>query len=389
MIPAHTPPHNLQELLRAIGLLIREKRDVKKLFENKIKDFLQTENYVTLSSGRRALYLGLKGLGINKGDEIILPAFTTNIVPMVIRETGAMPIPADVNVDDYNICVESVLGRISSKTKAVLAVHTFGYPSQLKALRDICDDRNLFLIEDAAGALGAKLDGKSVGTFGDFSIVSFGVGKSISMCGGGALIYKEGKLSLSGNDISLKGSMSSTRIFVNILGSIILSNPMLYGMAGQLVKNMRVSHQYDHYKKELIDENDISLLSYAIGIQELAGYELERRIETARYYNEYLNDLEGIYPPIEKKNVISVYTRYFVRVGSENTKKLIFDKMKYLGVEPLVPDQGYPISSAYFSNMLDTVPMATMLSKTLIGIPINTRLSENKLQEIFQKGLPR
>lgn len=384
MIPAHTPPHNLQELLRAIGLLIREKGDVKNLFENKVKDLLQTENYVTLSSGRRALYLGLKGLGINKGDEIVLPAFTTNIVPMVIRETGAIPIPADVNVDDYNICMESVLERISHKTKAVLAIHTFGYPSQLKALRDICDDKNLFLIEDAAAALGAKLDGKSVGTFGDFSIVSFGVGKSISMCGGGALIYKEGKLNLSRNDISLKSSMSSTRILVNILGSIILSNPMLYGMAGQKVKNMRVSHQYDHYKKELIDENDVSLLSYAIGIQELVGNAFERRIETARSYNEYLNDLEGIYPPIEKKNIISAYTRYFVRVGSENTKNIILDKMKHLGIEPLVPDQGYPISSAFFSNILDAVPASAMLSKTLIGIPINTRLNENKLQEIFQ-----
>ena len=178
--------------------------------------------------------------------------------------------------------------------------------------------------------------------------------------------------------------MSSTRILINMLGSIILSNPMLYSLIGQKVKNMRVSHQYDNYKKELIDENDVSLLSYAIGIQELVGNALERRIETAQYYNEYLNELEGIYPPIKKKNIISVYTRYFVRVESENTKNIIFEKMKHLGVEPSVPDQGYPISRAFFSNIFDTVPTAAILSKTLIGIPINTRLNKNKLKEIFQ-----
>lgn len=384
MIPAHTPPHNFQELVKAISLLIRERGDVKNIFENKVKDLLQTDNYVTLSSGRKALYTGLKGLGINKCDEIILPAFTTNIVPMVIREAGAIPIPADVNVDDYNICAESVLEHISSKTKAILAVHTFGFPSQLKALRDVCDDKNLFLIEDAASALGAKLDGKSVGTFGDFSIVSFGVGKSISMCGGGALIYKEGRLNPSKNHFYPKGFHNSMSTLVTLLGSIILSNPTLYSVAGQKIKDMRVSHQYDHYKKELSDENDVSLLSYAIGIQELIGNSFERRRRTALYYNEHLNGLERIYPPIEKKNVVSVYTRYFVRVESENIRNIIFEKMKHVGIEPLVPDQGYPISSEFFSNILDTAPTAAMLSKTLIGIPINTRLNEKMLQEIFQ-----
>jgi dTDP-4-amino-4,6-dideoxygalactose transaminase len=139
MIPAHAPLHNKHELVKALTTLLKEKEGVKEIFEDEIKTLLQTDKYLTLSSGRRALYIGLKGLGISKGDEVILPAFTTDIVPIVIKEAGAVPIPADVNLDDYNIDVDSVLERITNRTKAILTVHTFGYPSDLKvAMTTIC-----------------------------------------------------------------------------------------------------------------------------------------------------------------------------------------------------------------------------------------------------------
>ena len=97
MIPAHAPPHNTHELVKSLAILVKNRERVKEIFEDKIKTVFQTDKYLTLSSGRRALYIGLKSLGIGKGDEVILPAFTTDIVPMVIREIGAVPIPADVN----------------------------------------------------------------------------------------------------------------------------------------------------------------------------------------------------------------------------------------------------------------------------------------------------
>jgi len=155
-------------------------------------------------------------------------------------------------------------------------------------------------------------------------------------------------------------------------------------VVGYRAKNMRVSHQYDHYRDELIDTSDISLLSYSIGIQELGRNIIEHRIETARYYNEYLTGLERIYPPIEKRNVFSVYSRYFVKVESEALRDIIIERMRRRGIEPLVPDQGYPISKTlYPSSLSRIIPIAEMLSKTLIGLPINKRLSQSTLQELF------
>jgi dTDP-4-amino-4,6-dideoxygalactose transaminase len=384
MIPAHTPPHNIREFVNAI-IFLTKNRDAKRIFESIVTDLIHTENFVTLSSGRRALYLGLKGLGIKKNDEIILPAFTTNIVPMVVREAGAVPIPADVNIIDYNISAESVLECISSKTKAIIAVHTFGYPSQLRALREICEDKNLLLIEDAAQAFGAKLDREYVGTFGDIGIISFGIGKSISMCNGGMLISKEKRVKLLENKLSSRSSVNSITTCFTILGSIFLSNPMLYGLIGRKIKDMRVLHQYDHYKNELIDERAVSSFSYAIGIQELISNKLNKRIETALYYNKFLSRLEEIYPPVERINISSVYTRYFIRAESEIIRNAIAKRMNYEGIEILVPDQGYPISKTLYPKKLSgKMPVAEVLSKTLIGVPINTRLDQSILGTIFQ-----
>lgn len=383
MIPSYAPPHTIHELLKATYNVFTNK-NVKDDFEKIIKDYLQTDRYLTTSSGRRALYIALKSLNIGKGDEVILPAFTSDIVPMVIKEAGATLIPADVKLEDYNIDTDSVLDRISNKTKAILTVHTFGCPSELKALQEICEDHNIFLIEDAAPALGAKYNGKPVGTFGDFGIISFGVGKSMSMGGGGAVIVKNEKSFKQIRNSIKKKNKESEKIFVKILGSIVLSNPLLYGSIGYNVKDMMISKQYDHYKEEIIDEQDISQLSYAIGIQEMKSAVYEKRRKIALEYSEILNKFDGIYPPAEKRDIYSVYSRYFIRVESEDIRNNICDKMKTLGIEPLIPSHGYPIStSLYSSKFFDKIPNAIMLSKVLLSIPVYTRIPEKKIKEIL------
>ena len=385
MIPAHAPPHDASELARALAILAKEKGNVKEIFEEKVKTALQTDKYLTVGSGRRALYIGLKGLGIGKGDEVILPAFTTDIVPIVIREVGAVPIPADVNLDDYNMNTDSVLDRLSNKTKAILTVHTFGYPSDLKALREICENHHLFLIEDAAPAFGAKYHEKFVGTFGDFGIFSFGVGKSISMGGGGGIIASNDELFKKlDKGVNLIRSKDSIKTFVKILGSIILSNPYLYGVLGHRVKDIIELHEYDDYEEEIKDESDISKLAYAIGIQETKSGIIERRRKIATDYTEILNTFNNVYPQLEKKDIYSVYIRYFVRLDSENKRNKICERMKSLKIEPTILGYGYPISSnLYPRGFQDNISNSKILSKTLIGIPIHTQIPDDKLKVIF------
>jgi len=142
-------------------------------------------------SGRQALYLLLKALGVGSGDEVIIQAFTCLAVPAPVTWLGATPVYADIDPATYNLTPETVAARISPRTKAIVVQHTFGIPARIKELRALATQHHLILIEDCAHALGATVDTQPVGTFGDAAIFSFGRDKVISSVFGGAVVSRD------------------------------------------------------------------------------------------------------------------------------------------------------------------------------------------------------
>lgn len=385
MIPAHSPHHDAKELLKATIKTLTDQNS-KARFEKQIKEYLQTNNYVSMPSGRRALYLGLKRLGISKGDEVMLPAFTSDIVPLVLREAGAIPVPVDVDLDSYNLDPQSVLRRISDKTKAIVTVHTFGQPSDIKAISDICEDYHLPMIEDGAPAFRAEYRHRPIGTFGDIGVLSFGFGKSISMGGGGGLIASDAHLL---EDIhEMAGYKSSLYLFVKVLGSIILSNPYVYGQLGRRVKDEMIAHEYDHYKGEVLDRTDNPLLSYSFGILRLHASVVDERRRIALGYHSIFGKYEKLHPPVESKDTRGTYTRYFVRADDEDLRNKIFNNMLKHGIEPLLPDMGYPISKNLYPARWDSdIDNSCTLSRTLIGIPVYKAIPNHVLESVLNDSM--
>ena len=377
MIPGHNP-HTLYEVMQALSSV---RKGIKKDFEDQMKSHFNTENYMTVAYGRRALYIALKALGIGKGDEVIVPAFTTNIVPLVLRACGSTPVPADVHIREYTMDVEAVKKVLSSRTKAVLTVHTFGYPSDIRPLQEVCSDHNLFFIENAASAFGARYNGLPVGTFGDISMVSFGFGKSMSMgTGGGITALDDAVFEKVKKIAGLQQKKSSVPLLMKALGICVLSQPHLYTMGYNLKKKM-VLRQYKDYKKEIKDVCDIPALSYALGLQQMKRKVYERRREIALQYIDVLKD--SVFVPVEKKGRHAVYTRFFVRVESEKVRTAVCDAMKRLGIEPVVPSYGFPISPNLYPSRFE-IPGAELLSKTLVAVPVHTALCEEVLRDIFR-----
>lgn len=373
LTPAYEPVCTVSQLMNAFFM----QNKAKSIFERKIKDFLATENYVTVLSGRKALHLGLTALHLTKG-QVIFPAFTSNIVPLTLRAHGLTPVPADVTKDDYTLDIESVKERISSHTKAILPVHTFGYPSDINALKDICQDHDIYLIENAAPAFGAKYKGKPVGTCGEFGIFSFRFGKSLVMGAGGGL---------TGSDVifdnihtNYKKSKSSLMFGARALFWMAISNPLLYSMMGYTIKNKLVQHQYDTIQKDFYEKEDISQLAYALGVQKFDTPEEKRKV--ALEYIDILKKLDGVYVPVEKKDRYSMYSIFSVRLESQSQRDTIFQKMIKAGIEPLIPAHGYPVSKNLYTSQYD-IPVSKMLSKTSIAVPVHTKIPENTLIDIF------
>ena len=122
--------------------------------------------------GRVALFAVLKAMGIGNGDEVVLPGFTCVVVPNAITYLGAKPVYADIDPSTYNIDPQKIRAKITGKTRAVIAQHTFGIPADLEAISAIATNHNLYLIEDSCHSIGSEYKGRPVGTFGDAAFFS-------------------------------------------------------------------------------------------------------------------------------------------------------------------------------------------------------------------------
>ncbi len=162
-------------------------------FEKLIARYIGVKHAIAVNSCTAALHLSLIVLGIGKGDEVITTPYTFASTGNVIIHTGAKPVFVDIKRDTYNIDTEKIKEAITPKTKAIIPVHYAGQPCDMKAIMEIAEDNDLFVIEDAAHAIGTKYENKKIGTFGTTTCFSFYATKNMTTGEGGAITTNDDK----------------------------------------------------------------------------------------------------------------------------------------------------------------------------------------------------
>ena len=157
-------------------------------FESALAHYHSVPHAVAVSSGTAGLQMALLTLGIGEGDEVIIPSFTFIAVANAVVLVGATPVFADVDPLSLNLTAESVESVLTPRTRAILAVHTFGIPADMISLRNLATRHNLALVEDASEALGAVLHSRRAGSFGDLAVFGFYPNKQITTGEGGAIL---------------------------------------------------------------------------------------------------------------------------------------------------------------------------------------------------------
>ncbi|KUG05624.1 aminotransferase [hydrocarbon metagenome] len=158
-------------------------------FEQEFAEYLDASHTVGLGSGTDAIHVALRAGGIVPGDEVITVSHTAVATVAAIELSGATPVLVDIDPERYTMDPEALLDAINAKTRAVIVVHLYGHPADMVRIKEICDEYDLLLIEDCAQAHGARIDGRKVGTFGDFGTFSFYPTKNLGAFGdGGALV---------------------------------------------------------------------------------------------------------------------------------------------------------------------------------------------------------
>lgn len=165
-----------------------------KRFEEKMSETVGRKYGIAVSNGTAALEVAMQAIGIGEGDEVIMPTFTIISCAMAVTKLGAKPVLIDSCADTWNMNVEEIEEKITSRTKAILVVHLYGLPVEMDKILELARQYNLRIVEDAAEMHGQTYKGRPCGSFGDVSIFSFYPNKHVTTGEGGMVVTDDEEL---------------------------------------------------------------------------------------------------------------------------------------------------------------------------------------------------
>ena len=335
-----------------------------KEFEEQVAEYVGVKYALAVNSGTSALHIVLAAQGIGMGDEVIVPSFTFIATANAPLFVGAKPVFAEIEEETYGLDPEDVEREITPKTKAIIPIHYGGSSCHIEELRQIAQRHNLILIEDAAESLGASVNGRKVGTFGNSAILSFCAPKVITMGEGGMIftdsrdVYEKAKLLYNHGRVETSDYFSSTE-------------QMEYVTLGY---NFRMSS-----------------MTAALGIAQMGKLAkvISMRRENAAYLTEGLSKVEGIETPKEPPGYFHVYQMYTIRV---NGKEGIRDRLKkYLaehGIGAKVYFDPVHLSLFYrreFGYKGGELPVTERISREVLTLPMYPGLTKAEMDYIVVK----
>ncbi len=312
-------------------------------FEDEFSALVEGRHCVAVSSGTSALHLGLLAAGIGPGDEVVVPSFSFAATANAVRLCGATPTFADIEPTHFCMDPAAAAAAVTSRTAAIMPVHLYGHPAEMRALRDLARRNGLLLVEDAAQAHAACLHGAPAGALGDLAAFSFYPTKNMTTGEGGMIVTTDTTLA----------------------------------RRARLLRNQGMERRYDH---EIVGVNArMTDLAAAIGrvqLRRLHGWTAARRATAARYDAE----LRGVGTPAVAAGVEHAYHQYTLR--SPNRDRLR-DRLRARGVGC---DVYYPVpihrQRAY--RVAADLPETDRAAAEVLSIPVRPDLSDAEVTTVIR-----
>ena len=316
-------------------------------FEQDFSQYIGVRHGVGVNSGSDALVLALRSIGIQPGDEVITVSHTfISTVDSIVRN-GGQPIFVDIDPETYTLDVNQVKEKITPKTRALLPVHLYGHPVDMKPLQEIAQERDLYIIEDACQAHGASYRNQKVGGLGDIGCFSFYPTKNLGCYGDGGMVVTD--------DTTLATELRKQRN---------------YG------KSSRYLHDFIGCNSRL-DDIQASILS--VKLRWLDSWN-ERRRKLAGIYQEILGDSHVILP-VEKEYARHVFHLFVIRV--ENRDSLEEDLRK----KDIQTQIHYPVPVHLQKPYLGdhSLPVTEKICHHILSLPIHPFLTEEEVECVAKR----
>lgn len=257
-----------------------------KLFEEKMSSSVNRKYGVAVSNGTAALEVAMQAIGIQEGDEVIMPAFTIISCAMAVTKLGGKPVLVDSDTHTWNMKVEEIEKKITHKTKAILTVHLYGLPVEMDKILELAEQYNLKVVEDAAEMHGQTYRGKPCGSFGHISTFSFYPNKHVTTGEGGMVVTDDEEL--------------ANRC--------------------RLLRNLCFRQDVRYVHDEISDNYRFTNLQAAVGLAQLERLEefVEKKRQIGKFYTENLCDVKGIHLPVPKTEYAdNIYWVYGIVLNKE------------------------------------------------------------------------
>jgi perosamine synthetase len=329
-------------------------------FECKIAEYAGVKYAVSVNSGTSALHLAVKSLGIGEGDEVITTPFSFVASANCLLFERAKPVFVDIDPKTSNIDCSLIEGKITPRTKAILAVDVFGHPAAWEALELLAQEHGLKLIEDAAEALGAEYKDRKAGSFGDAAVFAFYPNKQITTGEGGAVLTDDEELARLCRSLRNQGR----------------------GEGQEWLAHERLGYNYR-----------LSDINCALGSAQLERIDeiLERRERVARMYNERLREVEGVYTPYLGVDVKLSWFVYVIRLADHYThfaRDYVLTELKKCGIgcsNYFSPIHLQPFFRELFGYKAGDFPVTEHIADRTIALPFYNKLTEDKIDNVVER----
>jgi dTDP-4-amino-4,6-dideoxygalactose transaminase len=320
-------------------------------FELEFSRYCEAKQAIGVANGLDAIFLILKAYGIGVGDEVIVPSNTYIATWLAATHCGATPIPVEPDEQTYNIDPLKIEAAITSRTRAIIAVHLYGQPADMDAINEIASRYGLKVIEDSAQAHGALYKGRRVGSLGDASAFSFYPGKNLGAVGdGGAVTTNDSKLA------------DAIRVYRNYGSSVKYKNDVL-GFNSRL------------------DELQAALLLVKLAVLDRAN---AKRVEIAKFYMEQLAGIAGLILPSVPDWADPVWHLFVIRhkQRDELAKKLTEAGIGNMVHYPIPPHKQLAYSSLNYQD--NSFPIAESIHNEVLSLPIGPMLTLDQATKVVQ-----
>lgn len=330
-------------------------------FEHKFAKYIGAKYAICVNSGTSGLHLCIRALGIKDGDEVITSSFSFIASANCILFERANPVFVDIDPETLNIDVKKIEERITRKTKAILAVHVFGYPCSMAEILKLSRKYNLAVIEDTCEAIGAEFYGRKAGTFGKCGIFGFYPNKQITTGEGGMIVTNDAKIAKLCRSMRNQGRKQDSR----------------------WLEHERLGYNYR-----------LSDINCALGVAQLGRIKeiLKKRERVASIYNEKLSRITGIKLPFSNSKYIQrSWFVYVVRLNdnfSRFKRDKIIEKLRQERIEcgsyfPCIHLQ--PFYRKEFGYKKTGLPITESISDRTIALPFYNNLKEKQIDYISKK----